>query len=85
MSTKLELNKDFSDPILYQIRVEGHLGDEWADWFDGMEIRLEDEGTTLFSGPVVDQADLFGLLRKLRDVGLPLISVMRIEPADIFE
>lgn len=61
----------------YEIRIEGHLGRQWADWFDGLSITLEEEGTTLLAGPVPDQPALYGLLRKVRDLGLPLVAVNR--------
>ena len=67
--------------MIYQIRIKGHLGPQWAGWFEGLTVSLETDGETLLSGPVVDQAALYGLLRKLRDVGLPLISVTRANPA----
>ncbi len=67
-------------PVVYQIRLEGQLGPEWADWFEGMIIDLEDSGETLLTGPVVDQAALHGLLKKVRDLGMTLISVNRVEP-----
>ena len=67
-------------PMVYQIRINGHLGPRWADWFGGMTITLEDNGDTLLTGPVVDQAALHGLLRKVRDLGMPLISAIRVEP-----
>ncbi len=66
-------------PMVYQIRIKGHLGPRWTDWFGGMTITLEDNGDTLLTGPVVDQAALHGLLRRVRDLGLPLISVTRVE------
>ena len=66
--------------MVYQIRVKGHLGQQWTDWFGGLSITLEDHGDTLLSGPVVDQAALHGLLRKVRDLGLPLLSVNRVKP-----
>jgi hypothetical protein len=66
--------------IVYQIRVTGHLGREWSDWFDGLSITLQDNGETLLSGPVVDQAALHGLLRKVRDLGLPLLAVTLMKP-----
>ena len=66
--------------MVYQIRVTGHLGREWSDWFDGLSITLEDNGETLLSGPVVDQAALHGLLRKVRDLGLPLLAVTLMKP-----
>lgn len=68
------------EPGRYEIRVQGHLDDRWADWFDGMTITREDDGSTRIAGVVVDQAALHGLLRKVRDLGMPLVSVNRIEP-----
>jgi hypothetical protein len=66
--------------MIYQIRIEGHLGYQWTNWFGGLTIALEDNGETLLTGPVVDQAELYGLLRKVRDVGMPLLSVDRVKP-----
>ena len=66
--------------MVYQIRIKGHLGREWTDWFEGLTITLEDNGETLLTGPVVDQVALHGLLRKVRDVAMPLISVMGVKP-----
>jgi len=66
-----------------QIRIEGHLGQQWADWFDGLAITLEDSGQTLLSGPVVDQAALHGLLKKVRDLGMPLLSVVCVKSSDV--
>ena len=63
----------------YQIRIEGHLGTQWTNWFEGMSITLEENGETLISGPVNDQAALYGLLKKVRDLGMPLISVNRTD------
>jgi hypothetical protein len=67
-------------PAVYQIRIEGHLGRAWAGWFAGLSIALEDNGDTLLTGTVVDQAALHGLLKKVRDLGAPLVSVNRLEP-----
>jgi hypothetical protein len=67
-------------PTLYRIRVKGHLGPEWSEWLDNMTITQEEEGTTTLSGPVVDQAALHGLLIKIRDLGLVLITVESIKP-----
>ena len=67
-------------PAVYQIRIEGHLGPGWTSWFEGMSIALQDNGDTLLTGSVVDQAALHGLLKKVRDLGLPLVSVNRLEP-----
>jgi hypothetical protein len=66
--------------MVYQIRLKGHLGTAWADWFAGLTITLEDNGDTLLTGPVVDQAALHGLLKQVRDLGMPLISVSPVEP-----
>ena len=66
-------------PISYQIRIRGHLGHQWSDWFGGLAITLEDNGDTLLTGPVVDQAALHGLLRTVRDLGIPLVSVRSIQ------
>ena len=62
-------------PTRYQVRIKGHLGPEWADWFGGLEVTLENNGDTLLSGVVADQAALHGLLRRVRDLGMPLVSV----------
>ena len=69
----------------YEIRVEGHLGTRWAAWFDGLSITSEDDGTTVLRGSVVDQAALHGLLQKLRDVGIPLVSLAPLPPTDTTE
>jgi hypothetical protein len=66
--------------MVYQIRIEGHLGPQWTEWFGGMTITPEDDGDTLLTGPVEDQAALHGLLRKVRDLGIPLISATRFKP-----
>ena len=71
---------DLNQPMVYQLRIKGHLGPKWADWFGGMTITLEDNGDTVLTGPVADQAALHGLLRKVRDLGMPLISAIRIKP-----
>ena len=63
----------------YEIRIAGHLDTQWQDWFDGMSVTLEADGTTLLSGQVPDQPALYGLLRKVRDLGLMLISVTLIK------
>ena len=80
MSNKLNPKTDPSQPTVYQIRIKGHLGHQWTDWFEGLTITLEENGETLLTGPVVDQAALHGLLKKVRDLGMPLLSVNRVEP-----
>jgi hypothetical protein len=64
----------------YEIRIKGHLNPQWADWFGNASVALEDNGETLLTCTVIDQAALYGLLRKVRDLGMPLISVVRVEP-----
>jgi len=65
---------------LYEIRIKGHLDDRWTDWFGGLTILLEEDGNTLLTGLVVDQAALHGLLKRVRDLGMPLLSVNFVEP-----
>ncbi len=79
MSSRLSSRDESSQPVVYQIRLKGHLGPQWADWFEGLTITLQENGDTLLTGPVVDQAALHGLLKQVRDLGLPLISVSPVE------
>ena len=67
-------------PGRYEIRLRGHLDSRWAAWFDGLSLSNESDGTTVIGGPVADQAALHGLLQKVRDLGLPLVSVTQIQP-----
>ncbi len=66
--------------MVYQIRLKGHLAPQWTDWFGGLTITWQDNGDTLFTGPVADQAALYGLLRKVRDLGMLLLSINCVEP-----
>ena len=81
MSNKINPKSDPSQLLVYEIRVKGHLGCQWTEWFGGLTITLEDNGDTLLTGQVVDQAAMHGLLKKVRDLGMPLISVNRVEPS----
>jgi len=80
MSNELQPKPTPGYPVIYQIRLKGHLGSQWADWFDGLKITLEENGDTLLIGPVIDQAALYGLVKKIRDLGVPLVSVNPVEP-----
>src|SRR5690349_17217947 len=73
-------NETTSEPTIYQIRIKGHLGAQWQVWFEGFTITLENNGDALLTGPVIDQAALYGLLKKVRDLGMPLLSVNRVQP-----
>jgi hypothetical protein len=75
MSETHALPETHDEAGLYEIRLKGHLNNRWANWFDGLTIKLEEDGDTLLIGPVVDQAALHGLLKKVRDLGMPLVSV----------
>jgi len=79
MSNNSDPTTNPSQPMVYQIRIKGHLSHQWTDWFEGLTITLEEDGDTLLTGPVVDQAALHGLLKKVRDLGMPLVSVGPIE------
>ncbi len=80
MSETYTAPEDYDEPGLYEIRIKGHLDARWAARFEGMTLTLEGNGDTLLAGMVVDQAALHGLLRKVRDLGMPLISVTTIRP-----
>jgi hypothetical protein len=74
-----EPNINPEQPVNYEIRIEGHLSEQWTDWFEGLTISLEETGVTRLTGPIADQAALYGLLKKVRDLGMPLVSVNRTE------
>ena len=80
MSNEINSESDTGQLMVYQIRIKGQLGRHWTDWFEGLTLTLEDNGETLLTGPVVDQAALHGVLRKVRDLGMPLLSVIRVTP-----
>jgi len=80
MSNKHSPEHNADQPMVYQIRIKGHLSPQWTGWFEGLIITLEEDGDTLLTGPVMDQAALHGLLKKVRDLGMPLLSVNPIEP-----
>ena len=69
-----------NQPMVYHIRIKGHLGQQWTDWFDGLTITQEEDGITLLNGSVIDQAVLHGILKKVRDLGMPLLSVNIVGP-----
>jgi hypothetical protein len=78
MSDSIDPKTGSNQSTIYQIRVKGHVGSQWTDWFGGLTVTLEDNGETLLTGPVVDQAALHGLLKKVRDLGMPLVSVVSV-------
>ena len=80
MRNTFDPKPDPEKPMIYQIRIKGHLSTQWTDWFGGLSINLEEDGDTLLTGPGVDQAALYGLLKKVRELGMPLISVNRVAP-----
>src|SRR6516225_9265985 len=80
MANESNMSNKKAEPLIYQIRIKGHLDRKWADWFSGLSITSLAHGETLLTGPVLDQAMLHSLLRKVRDVGLPLVAVIRFEP-----
>jgi hypothetical protein len=80
MSGRIRIDDDGREARRYEIRLIGHLDDRWAAWFDGLSLSLESDGTTIIRGSVADQAALHGLLQRVRDTGLPLVSVFRTEP-----
>ena len=79
MGNKKPLGENHNQHLCYEMRLKGYLDDQWSDWFEGLTITLEKDGDTLLTGPVVDQAALHGLLRKVRDLGLTLVSVSTVE------
>ena len=80
---KTQPQPESSQPVIYRIRIQGQLDSQWSDWFDEMTITLEDDGNTLISGPIIDQAALHGLLKRIRDLGLTLISVCPGQPKNL--
>ena len=78
MSEKRNYKPNPREPMIYQVRIKGHLNQQWRDWFENASITLEENGDTLLALPVVDQAALHGLLKKVRDLGMPLLSVNRV-------
>ncbi len=79
MSNKSNPKPDPRQPGVYQIKIKGHLGDQWSDWFEGLTITREEDGDTALTGPVVDEAALHGLLKKVRDLGMSLLSVNQVD------
>jgi hypothetical protein len=79
MSDKPKYTEIHNQQPCYEVRIKGHLDDRWTEWFEGMTIMLDNDGITVLTGPVIDQAALHGLLKKVRDLGMPLVSVGPLE------
>lgn len=75
MTDEQKSNPWAHQPAIYQIRIKGHLGEQWLTWFESLTISLEEDGSTLLSGLVFDQSALHGILKKIRDLGMPLLSI----------
>ena len=84
MTDEQQLNPEVNQQMIYQFKLKGHLGQQWMNWFEGLTVTLEEDGNTLLSGTVVDQSALHGILKKIRDLGMPLLSMNLIDsnPAD---
>jgi hypothetical protein len=80
MPNEQNLGHDPDVPKVFQIKIKGHLGQQWAPWFDGLKITLEEDGNTLLTGTVIDQPALHGILKKIRDLGMPLLSINSVDP-----
>lgn len=83
MPEEQQSNPEADQRIVYQFRIKGHLGQQWMNWFEGLTITLEEDGNTLLSGPVVDQSAIHGILKKIRDLGMPLLALNQVEPKDV--
>jgi hypothetical protein len=79
MPNEQKSDNDLDEPKVFQIRIQGHLSQQWQDWFEGLTITLEEDGNTFLSGHVVDQSALHGILKKIRNLGMPLLSVNSID------
>ena len=79
MSDQQKSERDPDRQRVFQIRIQGHLSQQWMDWFEGLTITLEEDGNTLLNGPVVDQSALHGILKKIRNLGTPLISINSVD------
>ncbi len=79
MTDEQQANPDANQQTIYQFRIKGHLGTQWMGWFEGLTVTLEEDGNTLLSGPVIDQSAMHGILKKIRDLGMPLLSVNSVE------
>lgn len=75
MTDEQGVNPEVHQQSVYQFRIKGHLGQQWRNWFDGLTVTLEEDGNTLLMGTVADQSALHGILKKIRDMGMPLLSV----------
>jgi len=83
MTDEQQSNPEAHQRTVYQFSIKGHLGAQWMNWFEGLTVTLEEDGNTLLSGPVIDQSALHGILKKIRDLGMPLLAVNQVEPKHV--
>jgi hypothetical protein len=83
MTDEQSSNPDANQQTIYQFKLKGHLGQQWMNWFEGLTVTLEEDGNTLLSGIVVDQSALHGILKKIRDLGMPLLTLSQVELKDV--
>jgi len=83
MTDQQDPERDPDQPTVFQIRIQGHLSQQWQDWFEGLSITREEDGNTLLTGPVVDQSALHGILKKIRNLGMPLLSLNAAHLKDV--
>jgi hypothetical protein len=83
MTDEQQSNPEAHQRTVYQFRINGHFGQKWMNWFEGFTVTLEEDGNTVLSGTVVDQSALHGILKKIRDLGMPLLAVNQVEPKHV--
>lgn len=85
MPIEIDLENAPNAPKIFQIKIKGHMSQKWVDWFDGLTVTLGEDGNTILSGPIIDQSALHGILKKIRDLGMPLLSVNSTDSNQAFD